>query len=130
MTESLKANADKNNVGEELENELAEMERAIQDAADRIAKLWDNSKRSQTGVKLEVNGKVLDSCDVLMKAIIELIRKAKILQEEIVARGKGILDFIVILISLTYSWICILLIGSASSKEFYKRNHRWSEGVL
>lgn len=108
VTESLKANADKNNVGEELENELAAMERAIQEAADRIAKLWDNSKRSQTGVKLEVNGKVLDSCDVLMKAIIELIRKAKILQEEIVARGKG----------------------SASSKEFYKRNHRWSEGVL
>ena len=86
----MKANAEKDNVGEELENELAAMERAIQDAADRIEKLWDNSKRSQTGVKLEVNGKVLDSCTSLMKSIIELIKKAKVLQEEIVARGKGI----------------------------------------
>ena len=92
--ESLKAQADQANVGEELENELGAMERAIEEAALKIAKLWDNSKNSQlTGVKLEVNEKVLDSCTNLMKAIVELIRKAKVLQEEIVARGKGMLLF-------------------------------------
>ncbi len=89
VTESLKAIADQGNVGEELENELGAMERAIEEAAARIAQLWDNSKNSQTGVKLEVNEKVLDSCTALMKAIVDLIRKAKVLQEEIVARGKG-----------------------------------------
>ena len=90
VAESLKAIADQGNVGEELESELGAMERAIEEAAARIAQLWDNSKHSQTGVKLEVNEKVLDSCTALMKAIVDLIRKAKILQEEIVARGKGI----------------------------------------
>lgn len=88
--DTLKAKADQANVGEQLENELGEMERAIEEAAMKIAKLWDSSKHSQlTGVKLEVNEKVLDSCTNLMKAIVDLIRKAKVLQEEIVARGKG-----------------------------------------
>ena len=86
---AMKAAADKENVGEALESELGAMERAIEEAAARIASLWDASKRSQTGVKLEVNEKVLDSCTALMKAIIELIKKAKILQDEIVGRGKG-----------------------------------------
>lgn len=85
----MKVNIDKGDVGEMLENELGAMENAIEEAAIRIAKLWDNSKRSETGVKLEVNEKVLDSCTALMKAIIELIKKAKMLQEEIVYRGKG-----------------------------------------
>ncbi len=88
VTESLKANVE-HNVGEELESELGAMERAIEEAAARIAKLWDSSKQSHTGVKLEVSEKVLDSCTALMKAIVDLIRKAKVLQEEIVARGKG-----------------------------------------
>ena len=82
----MKANAEKDNVGEELENELAAMERAIQDAADRIEKLWDNSKRSQTGVKLEVNGKVLDSCTSLMKSIIELINSLLIDAKNLASR--------------------------------------------
>ena len=89
ITESLKANVEQDNVGEELESELGAMERAIEEAAARIAKLWDSSKQSHTGVKLEVSEKVLDSCTALMKAIVDLIRKAKVLQEEIVARGKG-----------------------------------------
>lgn len=106
ISEQLKAEAEKTNVGQDLENELAQMERAIEDAAARMAELWDRSKESHTGVKLQVNEKVLDSCAALMKAIIELIKKAKTLQEEIVARGKG------------------------SAKDFYKKNHRWTEGLL
>ncbi|XP_059350126.1 huntingtin-interacting protein 1-like isoform X2 [Daphnia carinata] len=108
VMESSKNSSEQGNVGEELENELGAMERAIEEAAARIAQLWDNSKKSHTGVKLEVSEKVLDSCTALMKAIVELIRNAKVLQEEIVARGKG----------------------SASARDFYKRNHRWTEGLL
>ena len=85
----LKSDANESNVGEELENELGDMERAIEEAAARIAQLWDRSKQTQTGIKLEVNDKVLDSCTSLMAAIIQLINKAKALQAEIVARGKG-----------------------------------------
>nr|CAH0102529.1 unnamed protein product [Daphnia galeata] len=108
VTATLKANVEQDNVGEELETELVAMERAIEEAASRIEKLWDSSKQSHTGVKLEVSEKVLDSCTALMKAIVDLIKKAKVLQEEIVARGKG----------------------SASARDFYKRNHRWTEGLL
>lgn len=103
ILESLKCNSDQSNVGEELENELGAMERAIEEAATRMAILWNNSKKTYTGVKLEVNEKVLDSCTALMKAIVELIRKAKILQEEIVARGKG---FVYILREL-YSYLLL-----------------------
>lgn len=100
--ERMKAAADRENVVD-LENELGAMERAIEEAADRIAKMWDNSKRSQTGLKLEVNEKVLDSCTALMKAIIELIKNAKILQEEIVSRGKGKTFIILIQINSNFS---------------------------
>lgn len=85
----MKSIAGKENVGEELEEELAKMEKSIEEAAGRMALLLDNSKNSLTGVKLEVNEKVLDSSSALMKAIADLIRKAKTLQEEIVARSKG-----------------------------------------
>lgn len=43
-----------------------------------------------------------------MKAIKILIQRARVLQEEIVAKGKG----------------------SATVKEFYKRNHQWTEGLI
>lgn len=90
VSKVLEINAAEDNLGELLEDELGAMESAIEEAAIRIAKLWDDSKHSQTGVKLEVNEKVLDSCTGLMKAIVDLIKKAKILQEEIVAQGKGL----------------------------------------
>jgi len=108
LSHGLKSDINESNLGEELENELEDMERAIEEAAVRIAQLWDCSKQTQTGIKLEVNDKVLDSCTGLMAAIIQLINKAKLLQEEIVSRGKG----------------------SASANEFYKKNHRWTEGLI
>ncbi|VDK21120.1 unnamed protein product [Anisakis simplex] len=58
--------------------------------------------------RLEVNEKILESCNALMAAIIELVKKSHAMQEEIVANGRG----------------------SASPKEFYKRNHEWTEGLI
>jgi len=78
------------NVGRQLEDELEAMERAIVEATERMAQLWRQSRQSHSGVKLEVSDKILDSCSALMNAIIKLIAKAKTLQEEIVARGKGL----------------------------------------
>ena len=45
------------------------------------------SREEQTGVNLEVNGRILDSCTDLMKAIQVLIKRSKELQKEIVAEG-------------------------------------------
>lgn len=77
-------------IGAQLEQELADMTKAIQDAADRIEDMMLKTKQKDSGVKLEVNGKVLDACTTLMQAIIQLIKDAKHLQEEIKAKTKVI----------------------------------------
>jgi huntingtin interacting protein 1 len=96
-------------IGDQLKEELSEMETAIRDAARRIEELSANSKKTDTGVKLEVNEKILDSCTDLISSIIRLIQDSKALQEEIVSQGKG---------------------SSGSAKEFYQRNGRWTEGLI
>lgn len=70
--------------------------------------MLNESRKSHSGVKLEVNEKILDSCTNLMAAVSLLIKKARLLQAEIVAQGKG----------------------THSVKEFYKRNHQWTEGLI
>jgi len=100
---------DDKNLEEMLMSELGDMEKAIQDAAKKIEQMMDQSKKQHTGLKLEVNEKILDACTGLMQAIMELIVNSKELQKEIVATGKG---------------------SSLSSKDFYQRNHRWTEGLI
>lgn len=56
------------------------------------------TKSSDSGIKLEVNEKILDSCTNLMRSIQILVQKSRKVQTEIIAIGKG----------------------SASAKEFYK----------
>lgn len=57
------------------------------------------TKTSDSGIKLEVNEKILDSCTNLMRCIQILVQKSRKVQTEIIALGKG----------------------TASEKEFYKR---------
>lgn len=47
-----------------------------------------NSRAADSGIKLEVNGKILDSCTTLMQAIRVLVQKSRLLQAEIVAQGR------------------------------------------
>jgi huntingtin interacting protein 1 len=91
-----------------LMDEISDMDRAIQDAANKIEQMILLAKSKDTGIKLEVNGKILDACTYLMAAIKELIHDSKELQKEIVSQGKGV----------------------TSMKEFYQRNHRWTEGLI
>lgn len=95
-------------IGALLDQELTDMDKAIKEAAERIEQMMALAKKKDTGVKLEVNGKVLDACTNLMQAILQLIQDAKRLQQEIVSSGKG----------------------SANSNDFYQRNHRWTEGLI
>lgn len=46
------------------------------------------SREADSGIKLKVNEKILDSCTTLMQAIRILIQKSRFLQAEIVAQGK------------------------------------------
>ena len=45
------------------------------------------SREEQSGVNLEVNERVLDSCTELMKFIQQLIQRSRELQKEIVSEG-------------------------------------------
>lgn len=59
-------------------------------------------------LEIQVNESILGTCSDLMAAVRQLVVRASDLQREIVAAGKG----------------------GASPREFYKRNHRWTEGLL
>ncbi|KAB0794296.1 hypothetical protein PPYR_11135 [Photinus pyralis] len=99
-------NADK--LADMIDDELSDMDKAIEEAARRIQEMLSASRAADSGIKLEVNEKILDSCTTLMQAIKILVQKARLLQAEIVSQGKG----------------------TASAKEFYKRNHRWTDGFI
>ena len=102
-------------IGEQLKQELADMESSIREAAKRIEELAVNTKKTDTGIKLEVNEKILDSCTGLMAAIMQLIIDSKGLQEEIISQARtGASNGV----------------SAAAVKEFYQRNHRWTEGLI
>ncbi|PSN31546.1 Huntingtin-interacting protein 1 [Blattella germanica] len=145
LTNALKGDSAER-IGDLVESELASMDKAIEEAAKRIEtaalytilllpdfilknptkylvssiirlkrlaiyfskEMLSKSRAADSGLKLEVNEKILDSCTNLMQAIRVLVQKSRLLQAEIVAQGKG----------------------TASAKEFYKRNHQWTEGLI
>lgn len=95
-------------IGGEVEDEINATAELVADSAARIEEMINKSREKYTGVQLEVNGRILDSCTALMEAIKKLIMKSKVLQKEIVDEGRG----------------------QATAKEFYKRHHRWTEGLI
>lgn len=76
-------------VGDVIEEELAGMDKAIEEAANRIEEMLSKSRASDSGIKLEVNEKILDACTALMRCIRILVQKSRLLQAEIVLLGKG-----------------------------------------
>ena len=99
---------DADQLGVELESEMDRVNRAIHDAVQMLEELQKRSRENATGVRLEVNDKILDACNDLISAIRILVARSRDVQEEIVQQGRG----------------------TASPKEFYKRNHQWTEGLL
>ncbi|KAH1003226.1 hypothetical protein HUJ05_011159 [Dendroctonus ponderosae] len=96
------------NLDEMFEDEMARMDKAIEAAAAKIQDMLAKSRAADSGIKLEVNEKILDSCTKLMQAIRLLVKKSRLLQAEIVGQGRG----------------------TASAQEFYKRNHQWTDGFI
>jgi len=70
-----------------VDEELASTAQAVEAAAQRIQLMLQKSREDDTGVKLEVNERLLDSCTGLMKAIKILIARSKDLQGEVVGEG-------------------------------------------
>ncbi|XP_073321977.1 huntingtin interacting protein 1 related b [Pagrus major] len=95
-------------LGDLVDKEMAATSAAIEEAVRRIDEMMNQARKDTTGIKLEVNERILFSCTDLMKAIRMLIIASTDLQKEIVEGGRG----------------------AATIKEFYARNSRWTEGLI
>ncbi|KAL4630894.1 huntingtin-interacting protein 1-like isoform X1 [Arapaima gigas] len=95
-------------LGDLVEQEMAATSAAVESAAARIEEMLNKSRAVDTGIKMEVNERILASCTELMEAIKVLVLSSKDLQRDIVESGRG----------------------AASMKEFYAKNSRWTEGLI
>jgi len=96
-------------LGEHVDSELSKAAAAIEAAAAKLAQLQEKSKDpGYSTYELKIHGSILDAAIALTNAIAQLIRAATVSQQEIVAKGKG----------------------GSSATAFYKRNNRWTEGLI
>ncbi|KAM4808518.1 huntingtin-interacting protein 1-related protein [Rhinophrynus dorsalis] len=95
-------------LGDMVDKEMASTSAAIEDAVRRIEEMMNQARKDSSGVKLEVNERILNSCTDLMKAIRLLVITSTDLQKEIVEGGRG----------------------AATPQEFYAKNSRWTEGLI
>ncbi|XP_053757936.1 huntingtin-interacting protein 1-related protein isoform X1 [Panthera pardus] len=95
-------------LGAVVDKEMAATSAAIEDAVRRIEDVMNQARHASSGVKLEVNERILNSCTDLMKAIRLLVTTSTSLQKEIVEGGRG----------------------AATQQEFYAKNSRWTEGLI
>ncbi|KAI8436986.1 hypothetical protein MSG28_010389, partial [Choristoneura fumiferana] len=99
------AAADRANSGaRSVDDELADMDSAIEQAAGQIEEMLAASRAGDSGVKLEVNSKILDACTTLMQAVKALVQDARKLQSELGDPG--------------------------TRQRMYRRNPQWSEGLI
>uniref|UniRef100_A0A452IZ97 Huntingtin-interacting protein 1-related protein n=1 Tax=Gopherus agassizii TaxID=38772 RepID=A0A452IZ97_9SAUR len=95
-------------LGDMVDKEMSSTSAAIEDAVRRIEEMMNQARNKSSGVKLEVNERILNSCTDLMKAIRLLVMTSTNLQKEIVESGRG----------------------AATTQEFYAKNSRWTEGLI
>ncbi|KNZ57701.1 hypothetical protein VP01_2095g1, partial [Puccinia sorghi] len=96
-------------IGELVEKEMTMAARAIEEATKRLEMLMSRPKNDKhTAVEIQVHDAILAASLAIANAIARLIAAATESQAEIVAQGKG----------------------SSSAQAFYKRNNRWTEGLI
>lgn len=100
--------ANKGDLGELVESELSKAADAIAAAAARLAKLKNKPRDGYSTYELKVHDSILDAALAITDAIARLIKAATATQEEIVTAGRG----------------------STSRTAFYKKNNRWTEGLI
>ena len=100
--------ANKGDLGELVDQELSKAADAIAAAAARLAKLKNKPRDGYTTYELKVNDSILDAALAITNAIAQLIKAATVTQQEIVQAGRG----------------------SSSRTAFYKKNNRWTEGLI
>lgn len=102
-----RANGD---IGDIVEQEMLSAARAIETATERLQQLMSRPRDTSrySAIDLQVHDSILSAAMAITNAISRLIKAATDSQQEIVAQGKG----------------------SSSTQQFYKRNNRWTEGLI
>ncbi|KAK2734127.1 cytoskeleton assembly control protein [Colletotrichum kahawae] len=100
--------AGKGDLGDIVDQELSKAADAIAAAAARLAKLRNKPRDGYSTYELKVHDTILDAAMAITNAIAQLIKAATATQQEIVQAGRG----------------------SSSRTAFYKKNNRWTEGLI
>lgn len=95
-------------LGDLVDQELNRAADAIEAAAQRLAKLKNKPRDGFSTYELRINDAILAAAIAVTNAIAELIKAATETQQEIVREGRG----------------------SSSRTAFYKKNNRWTEGLI
>ena len=115
--DSLVAKRDKTNdlarangdIGDIVEQEMLSAARTIEAAMQKLQELMSKPKDTRySSVEVQVHDSILQAALAITNAIGRLIQAATASQQEIVAQGKG----------------------SSTTQQFYKRNNRWTEGLI
>ncbi|KAL1896297.1 sla2 Src-like adaptor 2 [Sporothrix stenoceras] len=94
--------------GEIVEKELAKAADAVKAAAARLAALRNKPRDPFAAYKVEVHEAILEAAGAVTSAVAELVRAAAAAQADIVQAGRG----------------------GQSRTAFYKKNNRWTEGLI
>ncbi|KAK0663963.1 ANTH domain-containing protein [Cercophora samala] len=100
--------ANKGDLGEVVDQELSRAADAIAAAVARLQKLKNKPRDGYSTYELSVHDSILDAAMAITTAIAQLIKAATATQQEIVQAGRG----------------------SSSKTAFYKKNNRWTEGLI
>jgi hypothetical protein len=96
-------------IGDLVSQEMQAAARAIEEATQRLQALMSRPKGPKyNALDVQVHDAILEATLAITNAIGRLIQAATESQEEIVAEGKG----------------------SSTTQQFYKRNNRWTEGLI
>ncbi|OMP88929.1 Endocytosis protein end4 [Diplodia seriata] len=103
-----KISANGGDLGDLVDREMANAANAILAATERLSKLKDRSRDSYSTYELRIHDAILGAAIEVTNAIARLIKAATESQQEIVREGKG----------------------TSSRTAFYKKNNRWTEGLI
>ncbi|KAI9749653.1 MAG: actin organization and endocytosis protein [Chaenotheca gracillima] len=95
-------------LGELVDREMTNAAAAIEAASERLNKLMNKPRDKYSTYELKIHDSILEAAIAVTNAIAQLIKAATASQQEIVREGRG----------------------SSSRTAFYKKNNRWTEGLI
>lgn len=95
-------------LGDLVDRELTNAAKAIDAAAQRLNKMMNKPRDGYSTYELRIHDSILEAAIAVTNAIAKLIKAAAESQQEIVKDGRG----------------------SSSRTAFYKKNNRWTEGLI